>query len=118
MTKEKKIRLDMFLCCVHVIITDDMNKCVDDKRLRPYCSDYPDEDLSKDCAGFVFQKGKSDYYVILLPGVPCGVIAHESVHLIGRIFKDRGQEADYENDEVYAYYVGWIAGEIAGFVEG
>jgi hypothetical protein len=34
-----------------------------------------------------------------------------------RIFRDRGQLADYENDEVFAYFVGWIAGEIAGFIK-
>jgi hypothetical protein len=94
-----------------------MNKCVDDKRLRLYCSESPDEDLSKDCKGLVFQKGKTDYYVVLMPDATCGAIAHESVHLIGRIFRDRGQEADYGNDEVFAYFVGWMTWEISGFMD-
>jgi hypothetical protein len=116
MVKEKKIRLDMFLCDIHIIITDDPNKCVDDMRLRQYCSDSPEEDLAKVCDGFVFQKNKSDYYVMLPPVALFGTIAHESVHLIGRIFRDRGQDADYGNDEVFAYFVGWIAGIINDFI--
>jgi hypothetical protein len=117
MTKEKKIKLDVFLCDIHIIITDDPNKCVDDRRIRQYCSDLKDEDLAKNCDGFVFQKGKSDYYIITSPNAEYGVIAHESVHLTGRIFNDRGQKANYENDEVFAYYVGWIAGEIVDYVK-
>ncbi|MDR1221757.1 MAG: hypothetical protein LBL07_02605 [Tannerella sp.] len=117
MTKEKKIKLDVFLCDIHIIITDNPNKYVDEKRIRQYCSDTPDEDLEKNCDGIVFHKGKSDYYVMLPPTVDLGVIAHESVHLIGRIFHDRGQLADYGNDEVYAYYVGWITREINSYID-
>jgi hypothetical protein len=116
MTKEKKIKLDVFLCNIHIIITEDPNKYVDDKRIRQYCTDNPDEDLSKNCDGMVFQKSKFDYYVMLPPDVEYGPVCHESVHLIGRIFSDRGQIADYKNDEIFAYYVGWIAGEICDYV--
>ncbi|MDR0682644.1 MAG: hypothetical protein LBG15_12495 [Dysgonamonadaceae bacterium] len=117
MTKEKKIKLDVFLCNIHIIITDDPNKCVDNRRIRQYCSDSPDEDLSKNCDGIVFQKSKFDYYTILPPYAEYGSVCHESVHLIGRIFRDRGQIADYKNDEVFAYYVGWIAGEIYTYIK-
>jgi hypothetical protein len=117
MTKEKKIKLDVFLCDIHIVITDNPNKCVDEKRIRQYCSELPDEDLEKNCDGFVIQKEKSDYYVMLPPSTTCDVIAHESVHLIGRIFHDRGQLADYKNDEIYSYYVGWLVGEIHSYIE-
>ncbi|MDR0430216.1 MAG: hypothetical protein LBH58_07050, partial [Tannerellaceae bacterium] len=89
MTKEKKIKSDVFLCDVHILVTDNPDKCVDDRNLRIYCSDSPDEDLSKNCAGFVFQKRISDYYVVIPANVKYSVITHESVHLIGRIFRDR-----------------------------
>ncbi|MDR1091173.1 MAG: hypothetical protein LBL79_08875 [Prevotella sp.] len=116
MHKEKKIKLDVFLCDIHIIITDNPDKYVDEKRIRQYCSNLPDEDLGKICDGFVFQKERSDYYVILPPSTTCNVIAHESVHVIGKIFHDRGQFADFENDEVFAYYVGWLVGEIDSYV--
>jgi hypothetical protein len=67
----------------------------------------------KECDGFVINKKLSDYYVFLPPNVAFSVIVHESVHVIGRVFRDRGVVADYNNDEVFAYYVGWIAGIIA-----
>jgi hypothetical protein len=116
MTKEKKIKLDMFLCDIHVIITDDPNKCVKDKGLQAYCLCSLEEDLAKNCDGFVFQKDKTDYYVVLPPNISCGTLSHESVHVIGKIFKDRGQIADYGNDEVFAYFVGWISDEISAFI--
>jgi hypothetical protein len=108
MTKEKTIKVDVLLCNIRIIITDDPNGYVDGKKLRIYCSDKPDEDLTKTCSGFVFQKGLSDYYLMLPPSATCGIIAHESAHVICRMFNDRGQIADYENDEIFAYYVGWL----------
>jgi hypothetical protein len=119
MGKGKKIKLDVFKCNVHLIITDDPNKYLDDRGLRMYCCDSPDEDMTKDCGGFVFQKDKADYYAVFPPTIDerYDTVCHESVHLIGRIFRDRGQLADYGNDELFAYFVGWIAGEIAGFIK-
>jgi hypothetical protein len=67
MTKKKKIKLDVFLCDIHLIITDDPNKYLDDSKLRIYSGDSPGEDVAKGCDGFVFQKDKSDYYVVLPP---------------------------------------------------
>ncbi|MDR2085808.1 MAG: hypothetical protein LBP72_01405 [Dysgonamonadaceae bacterium] len=112
MTKEKTIKLDVFLCDIHIVVTGEPIKYLNNNNLRLYCADMKDEDLTKDCVGFVFQKGKSDYYTMIRPDASFAAIAHESVHLIGRIFRDRGQEADYNNDEIFAYYVGWLALEI------
>ncbi len=36
-------------------------------------------------------------------------VAHESVHAANMIFKYCGCKVDTENDEAYAYLVGWIA---------
>jgi hypothetical protein len=117
METEKKIRLDVFLCNIHVVVTESPNESVDRRKLRRYAEDEPGEDFMKNCDGFVFQKERSDYYVCLSPNVGFDVIAHESVHVIGRIFRDRGVEADYHNDELFAYHVGWIAGIMAVEVE-
>lgn len=35
-------------------------------------------------------------------------IVHEAIHAAGRIFQYIGMEADYNNDEAFAYLVAWI----------
>ena len=37
------------------------------------------------------------------------IIAHESVHVTNSIFQDTHIDFNYENDEHYAYMVGWVA---------
>jgi hypothetical protein len=117
MEKERLIRLDVFKCNLRIIVTEDANDSIDSRDLRIYINDPPGADVMKGCDGFVFEEGQSDYYVILRPDVGFEVIAHESVHVIGRVFRGRGAKADYDNDELFAYHVGWIAGIIAGEVE-
>jgi hypothetical protein len=115
MYREKTVDIDVFQCNLHILVADDFNRCIDGKRLRKYCSGEPDEDLSEDTA-FVFQKKKSDYYVIVAPDASCGTVAHEAVHLVNRIFADRGQDADCRNDEVFAYHVGWFVRLMSSFI--
>jgi hypothetical protein len=113
MEKERTIGLEVFKCDLHIIVTEDANKSVDERGLRAWAGGSPDDDLMKTCDGIVFQKERSDYYVFLSPNVGFDVMAHEAVHVIGRVFRDRGQKADYDNDEIFAYYVGRITGIIA-----
>jgi hypothetical protein len=113
MEKERIIKLDVFKCDIHIVVTEDANKSIDERGLRAWVGDSPDADLMKRCDGIVFQKNKSDYYVLLSPNIGVDAMAHEAVHVVGRVFRDRMQEADYDNDEIFAYYVGWITGIIA-----
>jgi hypothetical protein len=117
MEKEKIIKSDVFKCDLHIIVTEDANDSIDSRNLRIYADFAPGEDVMKDTDGFVFRSEISDYYVILPPNVGFDTIAHESVHIIGRVFRDRDARADYNNDELFAYHVGWIAGIIAEEVE-
>jgi hypothetical protein len=117
MEREKIIDMDVFKCSLHIIVTEDANDSVDSRGLRAYVGERPGVDMMKNCDGFVFQKEQSDYCVVLSPNIGLGVIAHESVHAVGRIFRDRGVIADYDNDEVFAYCVGWLSDIIAKEVE-
>jgi hypothetical protein len=113
--REKKIELDVFLCDLHVVVTENPKASFDARGLHRSLGEFPDE--LNDSNGFVFSKGRSDYYVFLPPRTGFGTIAHEAVHVIGRIFRDRGVQADYENDEIFAYFVGWIVGIMAEEIE-
>lgn len=44
--------------------------------------------------------------------ITCGDIAHEAVHMANQLYNHIGQEIDTENDEDYAYLVGWIVNQI------
>lgn len=55
------------------------------------------------------------HYVAAFCGRPEGkTIAHETVHVVNRVFSDRGARLDPFNDEPQAYLTGWVYGEIEG----
>lgn len=45
------------------------------------------------------------------------VIAHESVHVVNRIFQHRGIDLSLRNDEPQAYLTGWVFKTIYDFLE-
>lgn len=45
-----------------------------------------------------------------------GVIAHESVHIANYTFDSIGAKQDFNNDEPYAYLVGWVTDEVYKFM--
>lgn len=113
----QRMELNVFGCVIHICVTEDPDKFVTDSNLRLYCSpENPEEKLGETLSGFMFNKGVSNYYIVIPSEVKAGTAVHECVHCIGRIFGDRGQKADFANDEVYAYYVGWISQTVFNFL--
>lgn len=106
------IALNIFGATIYIVITEDPDNFVDKTGLREWASEDPEEILKKYTDAMCFQKRKSEYYILLSPC--CGIeqCAHESIHCIGRLFRDRGIRADYFNDETFAYYVGWITNSV------
>lgn len=45
------------------------------------------------------------------------IIAHEALHATNHIFRDRGIDADTNNDEPQCYLHGWIVGECHKFLK-
>lgn len=45
-----------------------------------------------------------------------GVIAHESVHIVNFVFDNIGAKQDFNNDEPYAYLVGWVTDQVYKFM--
>lgn len=52
------------------------------------------------------------YSVLLRPSANPRVVAHESVHIVNAIFKDVYIKLDIDNDEPYAYMLGWVVEKI------
>lgn len=106
----KKLHLDVFAADIHIVVTETPDVYIDKSKLRDWCSPgEPHENLSQNCGGFCFNKEQSDYYIVIPPTATLNIAVHETVHCIDRLFDNRGQDADYSNDEVYAYYVGWLS---------
>lgn len=77
-----------------------------------------DRPADKQDEAFVFdykQNGYSKYVVCFKNKPKSSVIAHESVHLVNKLFKDRGLQLDIENDETQAYLTGWFVEQIDNF---
>jgi len=54
------------------------------------------------------KEGYTTYYVCFNEGLKSHVIAHEVVHLVNAIFRDRYVKLDLNNDEPQAYLTGYL----------
>ena len=67
---------------------------------------------------FVFRDNYNGYskYIVCFKSKPSNkIIAHEVVHLVNRLFEDRGIVLDVKNDECQAYLTGWFFEQIENF---
>lgn len=105
----KKIKLPVFECDVHVVVGTDPTSYLEKHNI-------PIESLYGAAAITVWDEdNSSSVHVILHEDVGYDTIAHEAVHCINKIFLAKHVKPDFDNDEIYAYHVGWLSGEIAEF---
>lgn len=90
---------------VRVIITNDI--IATGRRLRV--------DLSQAEAAYVNPKGQHHGWLILKPGAHESLVAHESAHAVRALLERVGATLD---DEVFAYHIGYLAGQIHDFLRG
>lgn len=55
-----------------------------------------------------YPKGKKKVILFIRKNASAGVVAHEAVHISNYIFKRIDATLDIDNDEPYAYLLGWI----------
>lgn len=63
----------------------------------------------------VFKDFNDEVVVVFKDDPTPSIIAHEAVHIVNHFFKDRGIDLDTENDEPYAYFLGWIVVQLNKF---
>lgn len=85
-----------------------------DKDLKKVEKKYDTTPLDK-CDGVVFQALDGDYVVALSTNDP-SIICHETIHLVNRLFNNRGVELDIDNDEPQAYMAEWFFKQINDFI--
>lgn len=101
---KKKIEIPALGVKIEIVLVENVLEYAKEK------FEYPDN--TEGLEALVVSKDGEQYYVILNTNPIFASIAHESVHCIGRIFHDRGQKADFLNDELFAYHVGWLSENI------
>ena len=52
--------------------------------------------------------GHTKYVIAFFGKASPSAIAHEAVHVVNQIFKDRYIKLDIDNDEPQAYLLGWV----------
>jgi hypothetical protein len=63
------------------------------------------------------KNGYVEYILAFEPNPKESVVAHECVHFSNRLFMDHGIELDPDNDEPYAYFMGWAVNECHKFLK-
>ena len=106
----KKLKMQVFGCLIHIVVADDPSEYMLKKEIpivklknAEAITAWDDNDVM-------------NYHLIFPENTSYQTITHESVHCINKIFEARGVNPDFDNDELYAYHVGWLAGEVAEFI--
>ena len=80
----------------------------------------PEMDLNNYGAFFTHRanpKGYFEYRLAFNYEVYDGLIAHECLHFVNRLFYNTGMQLDPINDESQCYIMGWIVDKCYGFLE-
>lgn len=72
--------------------------------------------LNKHHNACVFKDFNDEVVVVFKDDPSPSIIAHEAVHIVNHFFKDRGIDLDVENDEPYAYFLGWVVIQLNKFL--
>jgi hypothetical protein len=116
--KIKHIDIAMFGCSATIVITNNPDDFVHERKLQKYALRDDDEILAETCNGVTFQKECSEYYAILPPDAHISDIAHEAFHLAHKITDDRDMNCYCKNDglEIIAYLTGFFTQQIHSFI--
>jgi hypothetical protein len=105
--RKKTIDIPIYQCKLTIIL---------DKDLSYISKKYKTIDLSNYGAVTMRVPNKHSEYIVAFEYSDGSIIAHEVIHLVNYIFKDRGIKLDIKNDEPQAYLTGWLFKEIDKFL--
>ena len=70
------------------------------------------------CSAISFINPKDENYIMAFEvNHKHGTVAHESMHVVGLIFKDIYAKLDIDNDEPFCYLLGWIVDKVHMFLK-
>lgn len=114
--KIKKLKIPFYHCSFSIIIYED------DKKLQDKFKNIHFEPTIESFDGGVFEVDEHLYLAlkkyknknIQYPTV--GVIAHESKHLVNKVFQYIHHDLDLYNDEAECYFLEWVVNECYDFL--
>jgi len=104
---KKKFKIPLYFHNLIVIQTDDFQAIEKEYGLRGGSPDYAAITFETDDAIAVCFNSKVDY----------SIIAHESVHVCSYVFLGIGAKLELNNDETFAYLMGWVVEQIHSVVK-
>lgn len=74
--------------------------------------------ISENYGAVSFQKNENGFeYFVCFIDTNKSLLMHEAIHICNYVFKNIGVRLDLENDEVQAYFTGWIVDEMIKFLK-
>lgn len=112
MFRQKKIDIPIYFGTLILVESDNIKKLekkFEIKDIKPFDAlTFP----------WVSKKGRTKYYMLFTQsGKTNKVIAHECLHTVNQIFKDRGIILDPDNDEPQCYLLGWLVEQCEEFLK-
>ncbi|HSE99836.1 MAG TPA: hypothetical protein VLA48_02980 [Nitrososphaeraceae archaeon] len=99
---KKKLKIPLYFQNLTIIQTDDFESIHKFYNLKGQCGGYD---------AVTIDDG-DNIVVVFNSKVDASTIAHESTHVCTYTFQKIGAEIDVDNDETFAYLIGWVVGQI------
>lgn len=101
--------LEPFRGELHFIVCDKLSEAA--SKYNCDADDAKDDAFSMKAIG---EDGEVDFIIAVKPGSPIDDIVHECMHFVGLMCDHHGIKHDSENDELFAYYMGYYSGWCIG----
>lgn len=123
----KTIKLLPYSISVIVVMCTDIDAARLQLKLKPYSK----KSWDKGTVGYSYidtsknEQGLNRFQPYLFINVPkiidwpdfCDTVSHEAVHTVDKLFEFSGIDTDYNNNEPYAYLLGYLVGEVVRFYQ-
>lgn len=100
------IKIPLYFQTLEIIISEDFDKAMEKYNVV----NNSNFKINDDEAFVTYQNDK--IYLFIREDVSAGIIAHESVHVCNYVFQGANIRLDIDNDEPYAYLMGWVVQEV------
>ena len=109
-------KMDIYPRTLYIVKGKDKKKVIQDNFMARNGDDliFDDDTTTDACVWSVIEKNRNThgFLVWICRHADTDEIAHESTHVAFETFRDIGGVADEDNQEPFAYLVGWIAKQI------
>lgn len=110
--KEKKLRIKIPIFKGNILFIQTKNF----KKIKKKYNIVTDISTSEAFCFSNSTKDHTEYVIVFSDFITPGIIAHESLHLVNYLFRDRSMVMDLENDETQCYMLSWVVEECYKFL--